>query len=416
MGLGDFLADVGRGTAVGQIAGAFGGRNQGQRAFDIFINKELPELTAQIQNAETEADIRKSGLALITAGLRRGIRSDQLERLMGMVVGPALANVRAGEIDKIRKDYGPQPAQPRPEGVEGPLTPSGAFIEAKPERALDQEGMLRLGQAVGANPQGFNQLLRTPAQIAEDQASAKMHEESQRKTGQEIEALQAKQKAIQGLPETPIANTGVSPRALGQIGGLGQFVTQSMPMREDALDEDRRRLIAAQTEAARARAGEANRGGRGSQIMQDFVRQGGDPNDVDAFMEYADRYKAAGQRVSESITESADPIRDRKAKLVLDQQAEEAGIGKLPPKEQAAAIKKMAADLGYEIEGNPQVGKVGATLGFGGETSVTGITGWRRKPTTRTTTRKPAGGVKQPTGKSTSKRIRFDAQGNQIAD
>src|SRR5262245_57389287 len=182
MPLADFLSEL-RGNA-GAIGRAFGGRTTSERNIDTFINQELPAIADGINRATSREDITKGMQSFLSSGLKAGINPQQLDKLGEMLIGPALQGVQQREIDSIRNDYGAKPAQPRPEGTEGPLTQQGNFIDARAERPLDQEGMLRIGQALGANPQGYNQLLRTPAQVAENQAQAAMHQASQRKTEQ----------------------------------------------------------------------------------------------------------------------------------------------------------------------------------------------------------------------------------------
>jgi hypothetical protein len=235
MGLADFLAQAGQHTAIGQVAQAFGGRTTNQQAVDDFINNQLPALADQIHKAGTKDDVAKAGQSLITGGLKAGINPQGLEKLMEMTIKPALQNLNTGELDKLRADYGAQPAQPaesRPPGTEGPLTPSGNFIDPKaatPEKPLDLNFMMRLGQATGAKPEEFNKMLETPATIAGKQAS-------NLKTQGEIDKETAKEKAIQGLSSTPAEPGQPSLQATARInpGGIQQF----LPVRQDEGKQD----------------------------------------------------------------------------------------------------------------------------------------------------------------------------------
>ncbi len=220
MGLADFLAQVGNHTAVGQVAKAFGGQTDRDR----FVNQELPALANQIHKAGTKEDIVKAGQALIAGGLKAGINPQGLEHLMSLTINPALQNLKTGEIDKLRTDYGAQPAQPRPPGTEGPLTPQGNFVDPTAEKPLDLNFAMRLGQATGANPEQFNKMLETPSAIAAKQIS-------NQKTQQELDRETAKEKTIQGLPNTPPAEGAPSLQATARInpGGIQQF----LPVRED---------------------------------------------------------------------------------------------------------------------------------------------------------------------------------------
>ncbi len=154
---------------------------------------------------------------------------------MEMTIQPALRNMQMGELDKLRADYGAQPAQPaqpRPEGTEGPLTPSGNFIDPKaatPEKPLDLNFMMKFGQATGAKPDEYNKMLETPATIAGKQLS-------NQKTQGAIDQEQAKERAIQGLSSTPAAEGQPSLQATARInpGGIQQF----LPVREDQAKQE----------------------------------------------------------------------------------------------------------------------------------------------------------------------------------
>lgn len=236
MGLADFMVQAGRGTSAANIGAAFGG-NGGKTIGQAFIDNELPMLADQIHKAQTKDDLVKAGQALIASGLKAGMRPEGLQRVMEMTVAPALQNLQSGEIDKLRQDYGAQPAQPRPQGTEGPLTEGGNFIDPKQEKPLDLNFAMRLGQATGANPEQFRQMLGTPADIAGKQLS-------NQKTQSAIDAEQAKESAIKGLSNEPLAPGQPSMQAVARLnpGGLAQF----MPQREDTLQDKRGEVMDAQ--------------------------------------------------------------------------------------------------------------------------------------------------------------------------
>jgi len=225
MGLADFLAEAGGNAPVGNIARASGGRTIGQRNLDAFVNEQLPALVDQIHKAGTRDEITQAGQALITSGLKAGIPAQHLDKLMEMTIGPAMQNMRTGEIDKLRADYGAQPAQPRPEGTEGPLTPSGNFVDPRAEKPLDLNFAMRLGQATGANPQQFREMLSTPAEI-------KGKEISNQRTQAQLDAEQAREGAIKGLPNESSAPGLPSPQAVARINPAG--IVQFLPGREDS--------------------------------------------------------------------------------------------------------------------------------------------------------------------------------------
>ena len=434
MGLADFLAEAGGNTVVGHVARAAGGKTIRQSEIDSFINNDLPALTDQLHKAATKEDVMKAGQALIGAGLKAGLNPNGLDKLMEMTVGPALQNLQSGELDKFRAEIAPQPAQPRPtlNGVpaEGPLTEGGNFIDPKAGRPVNEADMIRLGQITGATPAQYPNLLRTPAQIGENVAQAGAHEASQRHTEEQIRAEQNKARMIQSLSDKPIANTGVSPQALGAIGGLGQFVTQSMPTRPDALDDVRRGEILARTGAENARAGASNAaaarsGRRGSATMEDWIASGGDPRDQEGFIQFRDAGKAAG---TETTADQPYNSIDREVDLATIAKAAKEQ-GKTSPED----IKAIAASRGIVIEGTPQLGSQGGTLGYFGTPTLTGQFEIKRKPKVTTKTKPgaaaPQGRYSQdiPTGsapaaqaggrgrgQSAPQRLKFDAQGNLI--
>jgi hypothetical protein len=86
------------------------------------------------------------------------------------------------------------------------------------------------------------------------------------------------------------------------LGGLGTFVTNSMPPRESSSQQTLRN---AQTDEANARAARARRPPEpkaatgGTQAMKDFIATGGDPNDEAAFMEFLKKRATAQRKPSE---------------------------------------------------------------------------------------------------------------------
>ncbi len=256
MGLADFLATAGQGKTLGHVAEAFGGQTTQQKAVDDFINNQLPALADQIHKAGTKEDLARAGQSMITSGLKAGINPQGLDKLMEMTIQPALRNMQSGELDKLRTDYGAQPAQPaqpRPQGTEGPLTPSGNFIDPKaatPERPLDLNFMMRFGQATGPNPEQYNKMLETPATIA-GKAASTQHTQTQ------IDKEQATEKQIQGLPSTPRSPGEPSQQDVARVPGLAQFL-EARGKPEDPLLEERRNLLNAQ--AIKAAQGPASGG------------------------------------------------------------------------------------------------------------------------------------------------------------
>jgi hypothetical protein len=257
MGLADFLVDAGRGTPYARVGAAMGG-NGGKTMQDAFIDDQLPALADQLHKAQTKEEILRVGQAMIAGGLKAGMRPDGLQKIMEMTVGPALHGMPNEELNKLNAEYAGKPAIPgesRPQGTEGPLTPSGNFIDPKaatPDKPLDLNFMMRFGQAMGANPEQFNKMLETPAIMAG-------HQLSNQKTQQAIDQENKTQEAIKGLPNIPGPEGQPSQQAVASINrpGITQFVDQRAKQ-EDPLLEERRNLLNAQ--ALKAAQGPANGG------------------------------------------------------------------------------------------------------------------------------------------------------------
>lgn len=389
MGLLDVLADS-RVPLLSIPASMMGGENAQSRLRN-FAEREYPAIAQEFANATTEQGVNRAMQSFTQKSMQAGLKPDQMRELAKHLVEPALRNLGANEIGKLTGELRGQPAQPGFESEAQQM--SVAPVPAVPGRDVNPADMFKMAEIEARTgvkaPAGFASMVSAPSQIAQREASAKMHEESQRKTAREIIALEARQKAIGGLPDTPVGNTGVSARALGHIGGLSSFVTNSMPGRPGSLDEERRGLIAAQTNAANARAGASGREGKGSQMMQDFVKQGGDPEDVDAFLGYTEKRTAATGRGSQSVSDPSYPSLDRETDLKSIAR-EAISLGKTKPEE----IKAIAAKRGVILEGNPTVEGSGSKVGrfFGAtEPTLTGDFEIKRKP--RTTTRTSAGGA-----------------------
>jgi len=406
MGLADFLADAGNRTVVGQVAQAFGGQTSNQRRIaekqailKNFTDNQLPALLQEIHANTDETKIPALGSKFAIAAAQAGIPVQGIEKLMEMTIGPALQGVRAEGLRKLSAEYGAQEAQPRPENKEGPLTPSGNFVDPRAEKPLDLNFVTRFGQLTGANPEGMRHLLGTPAEIANKQASTQ-------KTQGEIDKEAATQRAIQGLSNEPIEQGLPSLQQLAHINRAG--IVQTLPGRakpEDPLLEERRGLLGAQTTAANAQAmadrARASRepggsGGRGSALMQDFVKSGGDPADVEGFMEYSARRKQAGVGGVTETEGPVDPTKNLLAEAAIAKMAQDRGTT------DAASLKKIAADMGYELEGNPTVEGPNvanrALSAFGvSEAAPSKLKGnFSLKPKTKTVTKTPSG----PAGKA----------------
>jgi len=396
MGLADFLAQVGQGSPWGSLGQAFGGQTTGQRNVDDFVNQQLPALVDQIHKAGSRDEITNAGQALITTGLKAGIPAQNLDKLMEMTIGPALQNLRSGEIDKFREDLRGQQASPRPQG--GPDLVKGPDIPAIPGRQMDPEMAVRLGQITGANAPQMLQYVGMPAELAAKQASTA-------KTQGEIdkEARAARQR--EGLSNVPQAPGQPSMQDVGILNPAG--LQQFLPNREkpeDPLLEERRALINAQTGAANSLA--ANRAAGGG---------------------------AGGQGTTTESPHLVTPAMQADAGRQIAQAAKDRGM--TSPEQ----IKQIADDFGYTIEGNPTV-EDNLLSAFGVSNAKLGGT-YRLTPkgVTKTVT-KGAAAPAQPSGQgrysegvptgsapasqaggrgrgqapSTPKRLKFDAQGNQI--
>ncbi len=230
MGLADFMVQAGRGTSAANIGAALGG-NGGKTIQQAFIEDELPALVQEIQANTDENKIPELGRKFLTRALRSGMPAQGIEKLMAMTIGPALEGIRNEGLNKLRSEYAGQPAQPgesRPQGTEGPLTPSGNFIDPKaatPDKPLDLNFMMKFGQLTGANPTQYNQMLSTPADIAGKQLS-------NQKTQGEIDKELLAQREVEGLPDTPGPEGEPSQRTIGRTNRLG--LTNFLPTREQS--------------------------------------------------------------------------------------------------------------------------------------------------------------------------------------
>jgi len=251
MGLADFFATAGEHTGIGQIAQALGGKTDRQRELDDFINNQLPTIADSINKASTRNDVVKGMQALIGSGLKVGIPADKLGKISEMLVQPALQGLQQNERDSLLRDYGPKAAEPRPPGVEGPLTEKGNFIDPQQARnpLAEPEGALRVIKAFGVNkPEDVRHILEAPGEIQAKQLGNKKAELG-------LNQEQARETAIQGLSTEPMQPGLPSTQAVARINPAG--LSQFLPARErpdDPLLEERRGLLTAETNAANARA------------------------------------------------------------------------------------------------------------------------------------------------------------------
>jgi len=400
MGLADFLVQAGRGTSAANIGAALGG-NGGKTLRDSFIEDQLPALAQEIQANTDETKMPGLQMKFIQGALKAGIPPQSIDKMSEMLVKPHLEGMRQDQLDKLRSDYAgqpAQPAQPRPQGTEGPLTQSGNFVDpraATPDKPLDLNFAMRLGQITGGKTEDFNKLIQTPADLAAKQASTA-------KTQGEIDKETVAARQRQGLPNVPAAPGQPSMQDVGVLapGGLANFPQRDK--QEDPLLEERRALLAAQTGAANSLAGlratQGAGGGAGGQATTTSERV------VNPTMQ-----AEAGRKI-------AAAARDR---------------GMTNPEQ----IRQIADEFGYTIEGNPQIDTgLFSIHSLAGDPTLTGTFRMTPKDTTKTTTKGagasagqgrysqgvPSGSAPTPQagGKGqapkTPKRMKFDAQGNQI--
>ncbi len=234
MGLADFMVRGFPGTPAASMGAALGG-NGGKTTQQAFIDDELPALLQEIHTNTDENKIPELGRKFLSAASKAGMSPDGVRNLMAMAIGPALEGVRQEGLNKLADQYKGQPAVPgesRPQGTEGPLTPSGNFVDPKaatPDKPLDLNFMMKFGQITGANPEQFNKMLETPSTMAG-------HQLSNQKTQQAIDVETAKQKSIGELSSTPAVEGQPSLQATARInpGGIQQF----LPVREDQGKQD----------------------------------------------------------------------------------------------------------------------------------------------------------------------------------
>ncbi len=243
MGLADFLVEAGQGTGAARVGRAMGGTN---RRVDDFFNNQLKPLAEEIHANTDENKIPELGIKLLKAASDAGIPAQGAEKLMEMYIHPALHGIREEGLNKLRDQYAGQPAIPgesRPQGTEGPLTPSGNFIDPKaatPDKPLDLNFMMRFGQLTQANPEQFNKMLETPGLLTSKLLSNK-------KTQGEIDKETQAQQQRQRLPNTPLGPGQPSLQDLGTLAPaqLGQTL-EARAKPDDPLLEERRNLLNAQ--------------------------------------------------------------------------------------------------------------------------------------------------------------------------
>ncbi len=398
MGLADFLATAGQGKTLGHVAEAFGGQTTQQKAVDDFINNQLPALADQIHKAGTKEDVAKAGQSMITSGLKAGINPQGLDKLMEMTIQPALRNMQAGELEKLGAEYRGQPAQPaesRPPGTEGPLTPSGNFIDPKaatPEKPLDLNFMMKFGQATNANPAQFNTMLETPATIAGKEAS-------NRKTLGEINKEQQAQRQREGLSNEPMGPGLPSLRDIGTLapGGL----SQTLPVRTNPLDEKRGQVMDAQIAnlthlANRPYPEPGGAGGHGSGEYQDYIKllPPGQTPSMEGFQAYLEQRRGAGKtNETETSLGWESPLHREEDIQTVAQKAH--AQGKTTPE----GIKAVAASRGLEIEGNPEITMEGKGVFSSGIPTLSGEFTIKKKPRVTTKGKSGQGGYSRgPSG------------------
>ncbi len=354
MGLADFLVQAGRGTSAANIGAALGG-NGGKTLRDSFIEDQLPALAQEIQANTDETKMPGLQMKFIQGALKAGIPPQSIDKMSEMLVKPHLEGMRQDQLDKLRSDYAgqpAQPAQPRPQGTEGPLTQSGNFVDpraATPDKPLDLNFAMRLGQITGGKTEDFNKLIQTPADLAAKQASTA-------KTQGEIDKENVAARQRQGLSNVPTAPGQPSLQDMGVLapGGLANFLpNRDKP--EDPLLEERRALLAAQTGAANSLAGlratQGAGGGAGGQATTTSERV------VNPTMQ-----AEAGRKI-------AAAARDR---------------GMTNPEQ----IRQIADEFGYTIEGNPQIDTgLFSIHSLAGDPTLTGTFRMTPKDTTKTTTK-----------------------------
>ena len=349
----DFLTEVGqagggRGPAMlGALGQALGGKTAGQRRVDMFVNDELPRLAQEIERAGTRQDIEKSARGLLTSGLQAGLQPAALDKLMDMVVQPALRNVQGQELEGIRRDYGPQTTPITPqvaaEGQGQPLAPGTTFQpQTKPARPLDIEGAARYFEATGAKPTSFQEIFGTPALIQEREAQGRQHAAGAAQ--KEYETSQAKRLENIPLP----GSAGEAGMTAGMLatphgGAVGSYMTGLNPQREPsgaALDLKRQGLEIQQQRL---------------QVLADRVQQGAataaERQELARLKFELDKQEFELKKLG-SVTQTEAPIEGGQFQIDQGVIAKTAVDRKMTTPE---GIKKIAAELGYEITGTPSI-------------------------------------------------------------
>ena len=142
------------------VGAAMGGKTRQQQ----FVENDLPALLQEIHANTDENKIPELGTKFLTAASQVGLSAQGTEKLMHMTIGPALQGIRTEGLNKLSAQYAAQPAQPAqftagdkfaapplaaPPSGPAPITPSGNFADAKPEKPLDLNFMMKFGQLQG---------------------------------------------------------------------------------------------------------------------------------------------------------------------------------------------------------------------------------------------------------------------------
>ena len=245
-------------------------------------------------------------------------------------------------------------------------------VKEQPGRELRQADLLRLAprEAFKSLAGGAN-LMRSPSMMRENEAGADaaLALRDERKTKENIMRLE--ELDMQDIPDEADESYRPSPRAMARSKGALRDFLPARAKPADPLLEEKRGELQSRTQRNRAQAARA---GRPSQ-------DGG---------------------VSETITERRiDPLRVEETQQFIAKAARDRGVGQLPIERQANAIIEIADDLGFEIQGTPELdAPLSGGFGFGKPppAQLKGQFRLKQKPeVSRTTRGRPGAPGEQPT-------------------
>ena len=382
--------------------------NTDQQRTAAFIDNDLPGIVQNFHGATQADQIHKLAADFVGRAVKAGLPPQAIDALTHHLADASLQNMGADEISKLQQSI---------QGGGGSSMPATFSREGEPETAAPAAQPRQFGQgdAVGlmglANkfnikiPQQLAPLLTTPSAVQENEAQADQASQAAR-ANQQLASQRKVETAIKdealnsnrNLPNTP-DETGISPRALalGSEGkGLMGYMNNAANNRAEAP------LRSARVGQANAAAGASGAAARASNARAAFI--GGPETELTRARTANVGVGANGDTEEETTTDRVvSPDDQLLAERAIAKAATDRGIDKLPPEQQGPALAKLAADFGYDIQGNASLdagspGYLGGMLGGAGKSPATMKGQYSFKPKPKVTTKTKTRGGASPAG------------------